>query len=41
VPAPMIAYWEKEMMQQTQTLRADAKASAIPKKKRRPKKPGP
>ena len=38
VPAAMIAYWEKEMIQQTRALQADAKAHAKPRKKRRPGK---
>ena len=38
VPAAMIAYWEKEMIQQTQALQADAKTHAKPRKNRRPGK---
>ena len=34
----MIAYWEKEMIQQTQALQADAKTHAKPRKNRRPGK---
>lgn len=36
VPGPMIAYWENEMIQQTRPLRADARASAKPKARRKP-----
>jgi serine/threonine-protein kinase HipA len=35
VPAPMIAYWEKEMIQQTRRLRDDARARARPKARRK------
>jgi serine/threonine-protein kinase HipA len=38
VPPAMIAYWGKEMIQQTRALQADAKAHAKPRKKRRPGK---
>ena len=35
VPAAMIAYWEKVMIQQTQTLRGDAKATAKPARRKK------
>ena len=41
LPVAMIDYWDKEMILQTRTLRADAKTSARPPGKRRPKESGP
>jgi serine/threonine-protein kinase HipA len=34
VPAAMIAYWEKEMIQQTQALRTNAKVAVKPARRK-------